>query len=113
MSPPPAALPVPYSSCKRLFAPAQSKPDFISRLQFPWLWATVDASHAELVKPIRGPAHRASCVCCHMTSCLLPAGPKDTPSQRHRFQPKQCVSFLRLDRRTCGEMEGAGVATVL
>lgn len=72
--PPPAAPLAPYSSCKGLFAAAQSKPDFISRLQFPWLWATVDASHAGLVKPIRGPVHRAGCVHCHMTSCLQPAG---------------------------------------
>lgn len=45
----------------------------------------VDASHAELVKPIRGPAHRVGCVCCHMTSCLQPAGAQ---GQRHRSQPR-------------------------
>lgn len=69
----------------------------LSPLQFPWLWAMVDASHAELVKPIRGPAHRAGCVCCHMTSCLQPAGAQ---GQRHRSQPRYvCPSHGWTDGR--------------
>lgn len=57
----------------------QSKPDFISRLQFPWPWATADASYAALAEPIGGPAHRAGCVRRHMTSCLRPAGAQGHP----------------------------------
>lgn len=90
---PPAALAVPYCSWKRLFALAQSKPDCISRLQLPWLWATVDASHAELVKPIWGPVHRAGCVRCHMTSCLQPAGAQGHPLPAASF-PAQAMRVL-------------------
>lgn len=101
----PATLPIPYSSCKRLFAPAQSKPDFISQLQFPWLWAMVDASHAELVKPIWGPVHRAGCVCCHMTSCLRPAGAQGHPLPAASL-PAQAMCVLPM----AGQMDvwGAG-----
>lgn len=102
---PPAALAVPYSSWKRLFALAQSKPDCISRLQLPWLWATVDASHAELVKPIWGPVHRAGCVCCHMTSCLQSAGAQGHPLPAASL-PAQAMRVLpvagQMDMRASG-----------
>lgn len=92
----------------------QSKPDFISRLQFPWPWATADASYAALAEPIGGPAHRAGCVRRHMTSCLRPAGAQGHPLPAPSPPPEPCVSIpacsCTASRAPCTGQHGTGGA---